>query len=139
MVHLRVVRLHYSRGTAQAAAERDILLAIHFVGDRRSHAGTPGLHLVQDLAFVGADRAEAPVVDRLEHQVARGGRRAATDPAATFDVPVQPLVQRIPRLQAATRVLGRLGTEGRLNGLRRTRRTNVTRGTGLEFYCGLIR
>src|SRR5204862_3687442 len=89
-------------------------------------------------AVIRVDRTEAAVVDGLEHQVACRGGGAAANAAATFDVPLQLLVQRIPGLQSAARALWRLGTEGRLNRLRRTRRTNVTRGTGLVFDSGLV-
>jgi hypothetical protein len=59
------------RRATQAATERDVLFAIHFIRDRRSHAGACDLHFVQDLTLVGADRSEAAVVDHLEHKIAR--------------------------------------------------------------------
>src|SRR5262245_52085907 len=139
VVHFRIVGRHDSGAAAQAFAERHILLAVHFVCDRRSHAGASNLHLVQDLALIGTDRTEAAIVDCLKHQIACSSYSSAADAAATFDVPLQLLVERIPSLQPAARAFRRLGSEGWLNRLCLTRRTNVTRRTRPVFCLSLIR
>src|SRR5688572_33476888 len=128
MVHLRVVESDGRRGAAQPAAEGDILRAVYFVRDRRAHARAPGPYFVQDLALIGAERAEATVVDHLKHQVACRRRRPAADAAAPFDVPSQFLAHRIPGLQPPARAGRRLGTEGGLDRLGVARRANVAGG-----------
>src|SRR5262245_66540326 len=121
VVHFRIVGRHDSGAATQASAECHILLAVHFVCYRWSHAGASNLYLVQDLALIGTDRTEAAIVDRLKHQIACSSHSSAADAAATFDVPLQLLVERIPSLQPAARAFRRLGSEGWLNRLCLTR------------------
>jgi len=93
---LRIIRTHRRRRTSQAALESHILFAVRFICNRRSHTRPSCLYFVQNLALVGRHRAEASVVDHLEHQVACGGRGAAANPAAAVDPPRELLVHGVP-------------------------------------------
>ena len=87
------------RRTAQPAHQGDILLPVHFICDRRTHAGAAGLKLKQLLALVGAISQQPAVVNHLESQISGRRHHAAADAAASRSAPNQLLSHRIPRFQ----------------------------------------
>ena len=93
---------------APAHGDRHVLLAVDLVGDRRGHhAGAGGLshNFLPVLRVVGD---EAAVRRALEHQVARGGQRAAIPRRHMFSAPGLLLRHRVPGDQPAERLaLGR--------------------------------
>src|SRR5207249_369453 len=115
------------------------LPAVDLVRDWRRHAGSSSPDLEQLLALVCAIGHETPVIDHLEDQVPGGSNGSTTDATPTIGAPGQPVLHRIPSLQAATDAVRRRRTDGwRLNLTRLSARAHIAVGAWLVFFGRLI-
>src|SRR5581483_1822749 len=85
-----------------AAHERDVLLAIQFVRDRRAHAALQtGGHFEQLLALIGAIGEQPAVINHLKHDVPGGAQRSTTNGTAARHAPANLLRDWIPGDESA--------------------------------------
>src|SRR6185312_8300016 len=115
-----------------AAHQRDVLLAIQLIRDRRTHpSAESGLDIQKFFAFVGAISNQTSIGDDLEHQIARRGYRTAADRSAALGSPAFFLGHRIPSDQhirlTRGRSFGAYGRGRRKRGRRGLRKSSASR------------
>src|SRR5207247_4616195 len=79
--------------------DRQILLAVHSVGDRALEYAGADVELPQDVAGLGVDALEGTVRVAVEDQAARSGHGAAEEWQVLLDAPDSRLLHRIPGLE----------------------------------------
>ena len=90
-----------AKGTTPTGFDGDVLLALHFIADRRRENASAGGRRPHLRARIGTESAEVAHAIALEHQVARRGQRAAVPRVRVLDAPHLLLRHRVPGLQVA--------------------------------------